>query len=74
MNARTNDLLNKLDQIARGGAPYDSATLQEVLRTFVLSPDERALIERFLFATHTGRDHEALAEFVRETRRNERPD
>jgi hypothetical protein len=71
MNARTNDLLNKLDTIARGGK-YDAETLREALRVLVLTPDERALMERFLFATHTGRDHETLSDFVRETWRNER--
>ena len=73
MNARTNDLLNKLERMANHGAYYGEACA-EVLRTFILSPTERALIERFRDATHRGTDHQALADFVRETWRNERPD
>jgi hypothetical protein len=71
MNSKTNELLNKLDDMAMGRA-YHGDACAEILRTFILTPDERALIERFRDATHTGTDHIALQDFVIETRRNER--
>ena len=71
MNHKINDLLNKLDRMATGGAYYGEACA-EVLRTFILTPDERALIERFRDGTQRGTDHVKLQTFVVEARREGR--